>query len=161
MYIQAIPKRVLINFCEILDGRIEAGGILQGEGPAVFGVRGVRGGGSWEVGGERRFGYQLSIPEIVAEVVSGLGISKESIYRENRNPEGSFRRWIVGYLARHLTGYPLKSVAEHFGRDPVAISQGVGKLELGLRKDENLERRITELAENLAQRRKEYLFNYA
>ena len=50
------------------------------------------------------FGYQLSIPEIVAGVVSGLGILKESIYSENRNREGSFARGIVGYLARRLTG---------------------------------------------------------
>ena len=49
------------------------------------------------------FRYQLSIPEIDAGVVSGLGISKESIYSENRNREGSFARWVVGYLARRLT----------------------------------------------------------
>jgi chromosomal replication initiation ATPase DnaA len=108
--------------------------------------------------GERDvFRYHLSIPEIVAGVVSGLGISKESIYSENRNREGSFARGIVGYLARRLTGCSLKSVAEHFGRDPVAISQGVGKLESRLREDENLGRRITELAENLAKGRKRIL----
>ena len=108
--------------------------------------------------GERGvWGYQLSIPEIAAGVVSGLGISKESIYSENRNREGSFARGIVGYLARRLTGHSLKSVAEHFGRDPVAISQGVGKLESRLREDENLGRRITELAENLAKGRKRIL----
>ncbi len=100
--------------------------------------------------GERGvFRYQLSIPEIVPGIVSGLGRSRESIYSENRNREGSFGRGIVGYLARRLTGYPLKSVAEHFGRDPVAISQGVGKLETRLREDDNLGRRITDLVEKL------------
>jgi chromosomal replication initiation ATPase DnaA len=108
--------------------------------------------------GERGvWGYQLSIPEIAAGVVSGLGISKESIYSENRNREGSFARGIVGYLARRLTGHSLKSVAEHFGRDPVAISQGVGKLESRLREDENLGSRITELADFLAKGRKRIL----
>jgi hypothetical protein len=108
--------------------------------------------------GERGvFGYQLSIPEIVAGVVSGLGISKESICSENRNREGSFARGIVGYLARRLTGHSFKSVAEHFGRDPVAISQGVGKLESRLREDENLRGRINELTENLAKGRKRIL----
>ena len=108
--------------------------------------------------GERGvFGYQLSIAEIVAGVVSVLGISKESIYSENRNREGSFARGVVGYLARRLAGNSLKSVAEHFGRDPVAISQGVGKLETRLREDENLRGRIKELAENLAKGRKRIL----
>jgi hypothetical protein len=51
----------------------------------------------------------------------------------------------------------LKSVAEHFGRDPVAISQGVGKLETTLREDEKLESRITGLAEHLAKRKKRIL----
>ena len=66
-------------------------------------------------------------------------------------------RGIVGYLARGLAGHSLKSVAEHFGRDPVAISQGVGKLETRLRGDEHLGNKITELAENLAKGRKRIL----
>ena len=74
---------------------------------------------------------------------------------------GSFARGIVGYLARRLTGYSLKSVADHFGRDPLAISQGVGKLETRLREDEDLGRRITNLAEKLANEKNEYLFSYA
>ena len=102
-------------------------------------------------------GYQLSIPEIAAGVISCLGISKESIYSENRNRVGSFAWGIVGYLARRLPGHSLKSVAEHFGRDPVAIGQGVGKLERRLREDVNSGSRITELAENLAKGRKPIL----
>jgi hypothetical protein len=35
-------------------GEAKGGGILQGEGSAVIGVRRVRGGGSGEAGGERR-----------------------------------------------------------------------------------------------------------
>jgi len=102
-------------------------------------------------------GIRFRFRKSLQGVVSGLGISKESIYSENRNREGSFGRGIVGYLARRLTGYSLKSVAEHFGRDPVAISQGVGKLETRLREDEKLESRITGLAENLAKRKKRIL----
>jgi hypothetical protein len=63
-------------------------------------------------------------------------------------------------LAKRLTGYSLKSVAEHFGRDPVAISQGVGKLESRLREDENLGRRITELAEYLVLTAREPFTSY-
>jgi len=108
----------------------------------------------WERG---VLGYPLSIPEIVAGVVFELGISKESIYNENRNREGSFAGAVFGYLARGLTGYSLKSVADHFGRDPAAISQGVGKVKTRLREDKNLGKRITELAGNLAKGRKRIL----
>ncbi len=86
-----------------------------------------------------------------------MAISKESIDSGNRNREGSFARGIVGYLARRLTGHSLRSVAEHFGRDPVAISQGVGKLESTLREEANLRGRINELTENLAKGRKRIL----
>ena len=108
--------------------------------------------------GERGvLGYPLSIPESVAGVVSGLGISKELIYIGNRNREGSFGRGMVGYLARRLSGHSLKSVAEHFGRGAVAISQGVGKLEWRLPEDENLRGRVNGLAENIAKGRKRIL----
>jgi hypothetical protein len=56
-----------------------------------------------------------------------------------------------------LTGQFLKSVAEHFGRGPAAISQGVGKLESRWQEDEKLGSRITELAENLAKERKKLI----
>ena len=41
-------------------------------------------------------------------------------------------------------------VTEHFGPDPVDVSQGLGKMELRLREDGNLRRRINELAEKWA-----------
>jgi len=44
-----------------------------------------------------------------------------------------------------------------FGRDPVAISQGLGKLESRLWEDENLRGRINKLTENLAKGRKRIL----
>ena len=103
------------------------------------------------------FKYQLSIPEIVAGVASGLGLSKELIYSANKNREGAFGRWVVGYLAKRLTRHSLKSVAEHFKRDPVAISQGVGKLEAKLREDKKLRGKIDEVTEILGKGRKRIL----
>jgi len=110
----------------------------------TLGVRGV-------------FRYQLSIPEIVTGVVSGLGLSRELIYSPSRNREGAFGRWVVGYLAKHLTSYSLKSVAEHFGLDPVAISQGVGKLESRLREDKTLRGKINGVTEKVVEGRKQIL----
>ena len=43
---------------------------------------------------------------------------------------------MVAYLARGLSGYMIKEVAEHFRRSPMRISQSIIELENGLRKDE-------------------------
>jgi chromosomal replication initiation ATPase DnaA len=42
-------------------------------------------------------------------------------------------------LARRLTSHSPSSVAELYGRDPVTISQEVGKLEKRIREDKSLE----------------------
>jgi hypothetical protein len=66
--------------------------------------------------------------------------------------------FFVTVKVKSVAHFPsLKSVTEHFGRDPAAISQGVRKLESRLREDKNLGSRITELAENLAKGRKPIL----
>ena len=58
--------------------------------------------------GERGvFGYLLSIPEIVAGAVSGLGISTESIYNENRNrPSRSRLRLLFSSCSLYRNGFP-------------------------------------------------------
>ena len=58
--------------------------------------------------GERGvFRYQLSIPEIVAGAVSGLGISRESIYSENRNRSSRSRlRLLFSSCSLYRNGFP-------------------------------------------------------
>lgn len=104
-----------------------------------------------------KFKYLLSIPEIVSVVVPALGIPKDIIYNESRNRKGAHARAVVAYLARGLAKNTFKSVAEHFSRDPVAISQGVKKLETAIRSDPRLGGKITLLGESLIQGRKRIL----
>lgn len=58
--------------------------------------------------GERDiWGYQLLIPEIIAGVVSGLGISKESIYSEKRNRSSRTRlRLLFSSCSLSRNGFP-------------------------------------------------------
>lgn len=101
--------------------------------------------------------YHLSIAEIVSGVASKLAITNESMHSKNRNREGALGRGIVGYLAGELTSHSLKSVADHFARDPVVICQGTRRIERILRENKELRERITGLKEKLTEGKKRIL----
>jgi len=61
---------------------------------------------------------------------------------------------VVGYVVRKLAGHRVKAVAEHFHRDPVAISQGMQKLEARLRKENTLQGTVKGIEETLTGSRK-------
>jgi hypothetical protein len=63
----------------------------------------------------------------------------------------------VGYLPKHLAWHSLKSVTEHFGRDPVVIRQGVGKVKFRVRENENFWGKINELTKNMTRGKKRIL----
>ena len=75
-----------------------------------------------------------------------------------RDREGACGRRMVAYLARGLSGYMIKEVAEHFRRSPMRISQSIIELENGLRKDEFLRAMIEKLKEDLSKKGKKKYF---
>ncbi|MDB4444249.1 hypothetical protein N9174_02805 [bacterium] len=48
---------------------------------------------------------------------------------------GALGRRVVGLIGRKLGGHTIRAVAKHFSRDPVAITQGVKKVEEKLREE--------------------------
>lgn len=108
------------------------------------------------------FIYDIAIGEIVAEVCSVLKIPTESLYSSNRNRLGALGRAVVGCMGRKLGGHYVKAVAEHFNRDPVAITQGIKKVEEKLRDESNFQQAIEKIEKVLTkERKKKYLFTYA
>ena len=106
--------------------------------------------------------YDISIAELVSEVSFVLGISSDLIYSESRNRQGALGRAVVGYVGRKLAGHRVKAVAGHFHRDPVAISQGMQKLEVRLREDSAFRGVVKRIEETLTRdRKRKYLFTYA
>ena len=106
--------------------------------------------------------YDISIAEIVSEVSCVLGIPSDLIYSESRNRQGALGRAVVGYVGRKLVGHRMKAVSEHFHRDPVAIIQGIQKLEERLREDSTLRIAVKGIEEALTRNRKsKYLVTYA
>lgn len=73
--------------------------------------------------------YDIPLPEIVSQTSSILEIPVAMFYTSSRNRQGALGRSVAGYMAKKLAGIRIKSVADHFSRDPVVISQGIKKLE--------------------------------
>jgi chromosomal replication initiation ATPase DnaA len=61
---------------------------------------------------------------------------------------------VCAYLSSELGGYQIREIAEHFNRDPVAVCQGLKRVEQSLRGDKNLEGVMTALENNLTQNRR-------
>ena len=61
-----------------------------------------------------------------------------------------------------LLSYTIKAVSEHFSRDPVAITQGVKKLEERLREERDSQQAIERIEKTLTKKcEKKYLVTYA
>jgi len=103
----------------------------------------------------------LSLEEIVEAVCTGLKIPRESLYSLARTRQAARARNIVGYCARLLGKYKIKEVAEHFGREPAVLSQGLNKLEVLMLKDSETKNLVDRLKKGLTKGRshKYYITN--
>jgi REP element-mobilizing transposase RayT len=108
------------------------------------------------------FVYDIRIREMVSEVGLVLKIPTEFINSADRNRLGALGRGVVGLIGRKLGGHTIKAVAEHFNRDPVAITQGVKKVETKLREESDFKQAIEKIEKGLTKKRqKKYLNTYA
>ena len=98
---------------------------------------------------ERRDGlssnYNISVQELVVHVSSAFGMPMQIVCSMTRNREGAWGRAIVGYMGKKLCGYSIRSLAEYFHRDPVAMSRGMGKVEGRVGADKDFEVKLREL----------------
>ena len=93
--------------------------------------------------------YNIPLEEIVFQVSSVYNLPIELFYTPSRNRKGAWGRKVAAYLARKLGNYQIKTVADHFKRDPVVISKGIKSLEETLREDEALAEKIALLEQIL------------
>jgi len=101
---------------------------------------------------ELSFFYNISIDEIVSEISSVLSIPTDLFYSPTRNRQGALGRSIVGHLGRKLGGHQIKAIADHFNRDPVAISQGIKRLENKVNEGKGLAKIIMSIEKSLTQK---------
>jgi hypothetical protein len=95
------------------------------------------------------------LPEAISEETSiAMGITREKLYSMTRDREGARGRGIVAYLARRVSGYGVKEIADHFGRSPVTISEGMKKVEDLERRDKSFAKTLSLIVENVVIGRK-------
>ena len=91
-----------------------------------------------------------------------LKILTECINSAGRNRFGALGRAVFGLIGRELGGHTIRAVAEHFKRDPVAITQGVKKVEAKFREENDFKQAIEKIEKTLTKKReKKYLITYA
>lgn len=101
--------------------------------------------------------YDITLPEIVSRTSLSLKIPIEKFYTASRNRQGALGRSVAGYLAKKLGGIRIKSVADHFDRDPVVISQGINRLEKRLLEEREILAAMARLERELVNGRKKTL----
>lgn len=101
----------------------------------------------------------ISIQELVVQVSSAFGMPMETVCSMTRNREGAWGRGIVGYFGKKLCDYSVKSLAEYFHRDPVAMSRGMGKVERRMGADKDLKTKLRKLEEAIILDRKRKIRN--
>lgn len=106
--------------------------------------------------------YDIPIEEIALEVSKVTRIPQDRLYSLTRNRSGAYGRSLVAYLARKISGYLVKDVAEHFRREPMTISQAIIKMERLIQINKDLEKTVESLERNLIkERKKKYLISIA
>ena len=100
------------------------------------------------------FKYEIALEEIVSQVGSALKIPIDLLYSSSRNRQGAWGRAVCAYLGHGLGGFKIREIADHFNRDPVAISYGLRNVEQRFREDKKLEAKMTALENNLIENKR-------
>ena len=106
--------------------------------------------------------YDIPLRDIALEVSEATGIPQDRLYSLARNRRGAFGRSVVAYLARKVSGYSVKDIAQHFRREPMTISQAIIKLEDLIQRDKDLGKTIESIESTLKKKGvKKYLITIA
>jgi chromosomal replication initiation ATPase DnaA len=98
--------------------------------------------------------YDIPLEAISQEVSKVTGIAEDKLHTATRGREGARGRGLVAYLARRISGYRVKEIADHFQRSPVTIGEGIMKVEDLLKRDKSSEKALKRMEENLVKGRK-------
>jgi len=107
----------------------------------------------------RSWAYEVPLEVILEETSVVMGIRREKLYSAARDREGAWGRGVVGYLARRISGYRVKEIADYFGRSSVTMSEGMKKVE-GLEwRDKSFAKRLRLIEKNVIKGRRRKIPN--
>jgi putative transposase len=98
--------------------------------------------------------YEIPLEVISREVARAIGCREDELHSVRRSRQGSLGRGMVAYLARRISGYRVKEIADHFRRSSVAVSEAIRKVEDHLREDTGFAKGVRILSQNLIKGRK-------
>jgi hypothetical protein len=93
--------------------------------------------------------YDVPLEAICREVSRVTGIREDRLYSATREREGAHGRGLVAHLAKTVSDYMVKEIADHFKRSPVTIGERIIKVEDLLGKDKRSGNTLTFMGENL------------
>ena len=99
--------------------------------------------------------YEIPLNAISREVARAIGSGENELHSVRRSRQGSRGRGMVAYLARRISGYRVREIADHFRRSSVTVSEAIAKVEDLLRKDIAFAKGLRILAEDLIKGRKQ------
>ena len=98
--------------------------------------------------------YEIPLNAISREVARAIGSREDELHSVRRSRQGSRGRGMVAYLARRISGYTVREIADHFRRSSVTVSEAITKVEDHLREDRAFAKGIGVLTGNLIKGRK-------
>lgn len=98
--------------------------------------------------------YEIPLEMISREVARAIGCGEDELYSTRRARRGSHGRGIVAYLARRISRYTVREIADHFRRSSVTVSEAITEVEGLLRKDVALAKTLELLSEILIKGKK-------
>jgi hypothetical protein len=79
-----------------------------------------------------------------------VGMNERQSLKADATERGALGRAVVGYIGRKFCGYENRAIADHFKREPAALSFGIKNLEKSLEENKVFAKTIEKLERNLA-----------
>jgi putative transposase len=73
--------------------------------------------------------YEIPLETISREVARAIGCGEDELYSARRDRQGSHGRGMVPYLARRISRYTVREIADHLRRNSVTVSEAMTKVE--------------------------------
>ena len=92
----------------------------------------------------------ITVERIIASVASTYDVSSADICSGKQNAEIANARHIAIYIAREITGLPLKTIGKNFGRNHATVSASIKKVESDMKKNSRLRATIDDIMKNIS-----------
>ncbi len=92
----------------------------------------------------------ITVERIIASVAATYDVTSADICSGKQNAEIANARHIAIYIAREITGLPLKTIGKNFGRNHATVSASIKKVENDMKKNSRLRATIDDIIKNIS-----------